>query len=103
MTKNAFVVIQRLGFEIAWVESDFSSVVTISLKSQSHTLKSHPFKRLNLKSQSQFSLSVSHCVRAQVLRETGMASTSCFIIVSRNDIPIYEAEVGSATKVLESN
>ncbi|TXG66578.1 hypothetical protein EZV62_007853 [Acer yangbiense] len=27
-----------------------------------------------------------------------MASTACFIIVSRNDIPIYEAEVGSATK-----
>ena len=28
-----------------------------------------------------------------------MATTACFIIVSRNDIPIYEAEVGSATKV----
>ncbi|PON67237.1 Trafficking protein particle complex subunit [Parasponia andersonii] len=27
-----------------------------------------------------------------------MASTACFIIVSRNDIPIYEAEVGSAAK-----
>ncbi|XP_038976056.1 trafficking protein particle complex subunit 2-like isoform X4 [Phoenix dactylifera] len=27
-----------------------------------------------------------------------MASTACFIIVSRNDIPIYEAEVGSAPK-----
>ncbi|KAF8389379.1 hypothetical protein HHK36_026074 [Tetracentron sinense] len=27
-----------------------------------------------------------------------MASTTCFIIVSRNDIPIYEAEVGSAVK-----
>ncbi|KAL5738488.1 hypothetical protein ACOSP7_031249 [Xanthoceras sorbifolium] len=27
-----------------------------------------------------------------------MAATACFIIVSRNDIPIYEAEVGSATK-----
>ncbi|KAF8389094.1 hypothetical protein HHK36_025779 [Tetracentron sinense] len=27
-----------------------------------------------------------------------MASTACFIIVSRNDIPIYEAEVGSAVK-----
>ncbi|KAF3963053.1 hypothetical protein CMV_012517, partial [Castanea mollissima] len=27
-----------------------------------------------------------------------MATTACFIIVSRNDIPIYEAEVGSATK-----
>ncbi|KAF8389384.1 hypothetical protein HHK36_026079 [Tetracentron sinense] len=29
-----------------------------------------------------------------------MASTSCFIIVSRNDIPIYEAEVGSAVKLI---
>lgn len=28
-----------------------------------------------------------------------MATTACFIIVSRNDIPIYEAEVGSAIKV----
>ncbi|KAE9467792.1 hypothetical protein C3L33_00323, partial [Rhododendron williamsianum] len=28
-----------------------------------------------------------------------MASTACFMIVSRNDIPIYEAEVGSAVKV----
>lgn len=28
-----------------------------------------------------------------------MATTACFIIVSRNDIPIYEAEVGSAAKV----
>ncbi|KMZ61882.1 Trafficking protein particle complex subunit [Zostera marina] len=27
-----------------------------------------------------------------------MATTACFIIVSRNDIPIYEAEVGSAVK-----
>ncbi|EOY04763.1 SNARE-like superfamily protein isoform 1 [Theobroma cacao] len=27
-----------------------------------------------------------------------MATTACFIIVSRNDIPIYEAEVGSAAK-----
>ncbi|KAM1120480.1 hypothetical protein ACFX13_045330 [Malus domestica] len=27
-----------------------------------------------------------------------MAATACFIIVSRNDIPIYEAEVGSAAK-----
>ncbi|EXB76509.1 Protein SUPPRESSOR OF npr1-1, CONSTITUTIVE 1 [Morus notabilis] len=27
-----------------------------------------------------------------------MATTACFIIVSRNDIPIYEAEVGSAPK-----
>lgn len=29
-----------------------------------------------------------------------MANTACFIIVGRNDIPIYEAEVGSAPKVL---
>jgi hypothetical protein len=29
----------------------------------------------------------------------GMASTACFVIVSKNDIPIYEAEVGSAPKV----
>ncbi|XWS13178.1 hypothetical protein CRYUN_Cryun36dG0015300 [Craigia yunnanensis] len=27
-----------------------------------------------------------------------MTTTACFIIVSRNDIPIYEAEVGSAAK-----
>ncbi|XWS35315.1 hypothetical protein CRYUN_Cryun21dG0115300 [Craigia yunnanensis] len=27
-----------------------------------------------------------------------MTTTACFIIVSRNDIPIYEAEVGSAGK-----
>ena len=27
-----------------------------------------------------------------------MANTACFIIVGRNDIPIYEAEVGSAAK-----
>ncbi|GMQ08877.1 hypothetical protein CsSME_00052427 [Camellia sinensis var. sinensis] len=27
-----------------------------------------------------------------------MAGTACFMIVSRNDIPIYEAEVGSALK-----
>ncbi|KAI8529474.1 hypothetical protein RHMOL_Rhmol12G0227200 [Rhododendron molle] len=27
-----------------------------------------------------------------------MASTACFMIVSRNDIPIYEAEVGTAVK-----
>ncbi|PHU15225.1 hypothetical protein BC332_16430 [Capsicum chinense] len=27
-----------------------------------------------------------------------MASTACFMIVSRNDIPIYEAEVGTAPK-----
>ncbi|KAK9281695.1 hypothetical protein L1049_004599 [Liquidambar formosana] len=27
-----------------------------------------------------------------------MAGTACFIIVSRNNIPIYEAEVGSALK-----
>jgi len=28
-----------------------------------------------------------------------MTTTACFIIVSRNDIPIYEAEVGVAAKV----
>ncbi|VFQ66868.1 unnamed protein product [Cuscuta campestris] len=27
-----------------------------------------------------------------------MSSTACFMIVSRNDIPIYEAEVGAAQK-----
>uniref|UniRef100_A0A2P2K7I4 Trafficking protein particle complex subunit 2 isoform X2 n=1 Tax=Rhizophora mucronata TaxID=61149 RepID=A0A2P2K7I4_RHIMU len=27
-----------------------------------------------------------------------MATTACFMIVSRDDIPIYEAEVGSAAK-----
>lgn len=27
-----------------------------------------------------------------------MASTTCFIIVSRNDSPVYEAEVGAAPK-----
>ncbi|WVZ96826.1 hypothetical protein U9M48_042414 [Paspalum notatum var. saurae] len=27
-----------------------------------------------------------------------MASTACFVIISKNDIPIYEAEVGSAPK-----
>jgi trafficking protein particle complex subunit 2 len=33
-----------------------------------------------------------------------MASTACFvIIVSKNDIPIYEAEVGSAPKVCTLN
>ncbi|XP_011622873.1 trafficking protein particle complex subunit 2 isoform X2 [Amborella trichopoda] len=31
-----------------------------------------------------------------------MASTACFVIVSRNDIPIYEAEVGSALKKEEA-
>lgn len=28
-----------------------------------------------------------------------MATTASFVIVSKNDIPIYEAEVGSAAKV----
>ncbi|XP_074558929.1 uncharacterized protein LOC141814871 [Curcuma longa] len=32
-----------------------------------------------------------------------MAGTACFIIVSRNDIPIYEAEVGSAAKKEEAS
>ncbi|KAI3777784.1 hypothetical protein L1987_47586 [Smallanthus sonchifolius] len=31
-----------------------------------------------------------------------MASTACFMIVSRNDIPIYEAEVGTAPKKEEA-
>lgn len=31
-----------------------------------------------------------------------MTSTACFMIVSRNDIPIYEAEVGTAPKVCHS-
>ena len=31
-----------------------------------------------------------------------MASTACFIIVSRNDIPIYEAELGPAVKKEEA-
>ena len=31
-------------------------------------------------------------------RDYIMATTACFIIVSRNDIPIYEAEVGVAAK-----
>ncbi|PNY02637.1 trafficking protein particle complex subunit 2-like protein, partial [Trifolium pratense] len=36
-----------------------------------------------------------HCAVGKVLT---MATTACFIIVSRNDIPIYEAEVGVAAK-----
>ncbi|KAK3037812.1 hypothetical protein RJ639_031853 [Escallonia herrerae] len=31
-----------------------------------------------------------------------MATTACFMIVSRNDIPIYEAEVGTAPKKMEA-
>nr|AFS50006.1 SNARE-like protein [Dendrobium officinale] len=31
-----------------------------------------------------------------------MASTACFIIVIKNDIPIYEAELGSAVKKEET-
>ncbi|XP_077214034.1 transport protein particle 20 kDa subunit-like [Tasmannia lanceolata] len=31
-----------------------------------------------------------------------MASTACFIIVSRNDIPVYEAEVSSTLKKEEA-
>ncbi|CAH1443501.1 unnamed protein product [Lactuca virosa] len=31
-----------------------------------------------------------------------MASTACFMIISRNDIPIYDAEVGSAPKKEEA-
>ncbi|KAI3754906.1 hypothetical protein L1987_54698 [Smallanthus sonchifolius] len=33
---------------------------------------------------------------------TKMASTACFMIISRNDIPIYEAEVGTAPKKEEA-
>ncbi|GMP34723.1 hypothetical protein CsSME_00007480 [Camellia sinensis var. sinensis] len=36
------------------------------------------------------------------LQKTNMASTACFMIVSRNDIPIYEAEVGAAVKKEEA-
>ncbi|CAL5373527.1 unnamed protein product [Camellia sinensis] len=36
------------------------------------------------------------------LKKTNMASTACFMIVSRNDIPIYEAEVGAAVKKEEA-
>ncbi|KAI3984550.1 hypothetical protein MKX01_040427 [Papaver californicum] len=36
------------------------------------------------------------------LEEEVMASTACFIIVSKNDIPVYEAEVGSALKKEEA-
>ncbi|KAL8099014.1 hypothetical protein AgCh_031642 [Apium graveolens] len=32
-----------------------------------------------------------------------MTSTACFMIVSRNDIPIYEAEVGTAPKKEEAS
>lgn len=28
-----------------------------------------------------------------------MATTACFVIVGRNDSPVYESEVGSAPKV----
>ncbi|KAI3716280.1 hypothetical protein L6452_23508 [Arctium lappa] len=31
-----------------------------------------------------------------------MSSTACFMIISRNDIPIYEAEVGTAPKKEEA-
>lgn len=31
-----------------------------------------------------------------------MANTACFVIVGRNDIPIYEAEVGTAIKKEEA-
>ncbi|OAY52670.1 trafficking protein particle complex subunit 2 isoform X1 [Manihot esculenta] len=43
----------------------------------------------------------SRLLEARVLKThtlQEMATTACFIIVSRNDIPIYEAEVGSAAK-----
>ncbi|KAJ0989869.1 hypothetical protein J5N97_008225 [Dioscorea zingiberensis] len=41
-------------------------------------------------------------VEVRVLACKVMATTACFIIVSRNDIPIYEAEVGSAMKKEEA-
>ncbi|XP_026441843.1 transport protein particle 20 kDa subunit-like isoform X1 [Papaver somniferum] len=33
-----------------------------------------------------------------LLKEGVMATTACFVIVSKNDIPVYEAEVGSALR-----
>ncbi|GMQ08881.1 hypothetical protein CsSME_00052427 [Camellia sinensis var. sinensis] len=41
----------------------------------------------------------SKSVGTHQFSKTNMAGTACFMIVSRNDIPIYEAEVGSALKV----
>uniref|UniRef100_A0A251RVP9 Putative SNARE-like superfamily protein n=1 Tax=Helianthus annuus TaxID=4232 RepID=A0A251RVP9_HELAN len=41
-------------------------------------------------------------VPLSVIQWTKMASTACFMIVSRNDIPIYEAEVGTAPKKEEA-
>jgi hypothetical protein len=47
-----------------------------------------------------FSHLCSHlCYAVAVGKVLTMATTACFIIVSRNDIPIYEAEVGVAAKV----
>ncbi|CAL5440020.1 unnamed protein product [Camellia sinensis] len=40
----------------------------------------------------------SKSVGTHQFSKTNMAGTACFMIVSRNDIPIYEAEVGSALK-----
>lgn len=55
---------------------------------------------LDLFSKFQFSqLYVRLCFAGAVGRVLKMATTACFIIVSRNDIPIYEAEVGVAAKV----
>ncbi|KAF3967731.1 hypothetical protein CMV_008302 [Castanea mollissima] len=53
--------------------------------------KYHKRKRLWF---TEFNSSGTAYLRIRVL----MATTACFIIVSRNDIPIYEAEVGSAAK-----
>ena len=39
-----------------------------------------------------------YCYQSETSLLVEMASTACFVIVSKNDIPIYEAEVGSAPK-----
>ena len=46
-----------------------------------------------------FLCSRKHKTRSNLVRDFVMANTACFMIVARNDIPIYEAEVGSAAKV----
>ncbi|RZC45344.1 hypothetical protein C5167_038280 [Papaver somniferum] len=43
------------------------------------------------------------CTRdTHILRRKNMATTACFIIVSKNFIPIYEAEVGTLLKKEEA-
>lgn len=37
--------------------------------------------------------------RTNVAEKEGMTTTACFMIVSKNDIPIYEAEVGAPPRV----